>query len=388
MRVQIDEKDFINYPFLKESQNFVSSYAGSPERFLGTPTGKTALAQAKERILFSIAGKSDPMAAVHPAPPTNSEGVKVIVSGYALARVILSCMKDRLVIDRFTRSEAQKAYECLIDEEPGKKAFVATSLGIDLRADEVPLVPYVELSAGMREERWRLVNRDINHGMVKVKKNEADEILRECIRVTIRRNLPLPISMGICEVLAPVVKEISAAEQQHLLEQFGAVEESCFPPCMLALIAALSAGTNISHPGRFALTAFLHNIGMNASDIIGLYCRAPDFDISRTMYQVEHISGRGGTEYTAPSCAAMRTTSICVKKDPLCDRVSHPLSYYRQKKRKDKMAAPAPSGDMLVNRNAGGAHSEKEADNSKNIGDPRGHQQGEHDQEDNKKNQA
>ncbi len=388
MRVRIDEKDFINYPFLKESQNFVSSYAGSPERFLGTSMGKAALSQAKDRILSAISGRSGQKPAALPALPTDSEGIKVVVSGYALARVIISCMKDRMIIDRFTRSEAQKAYECLIDEEPEKKVFIATSLGIDIGADEVPLVPYVELSAGMREERWRLVNRDIDNGMVKIKKNETDEILRECIRVTISRNLPLPVPAGICEVLAPVVKEISAAEQQHLLEQFGSVEEPCFPPCMQALITALSAGTNISHPGRFALTAFLHNIGMNSSDIIGLYCRAPDFDLSRTMYQVEHISGRGGTEYTAPSCAAMRTTGVCVKKDLLCERVSHPLNYYKQKKRKDRKPAPVPSGDMLVDRNPGGAHREKEAGNSENIRDSRGHQQGEHDQENNKKNQA
>jgi DNA primase large subunit len=388
MRVRIDEKDFINYPFLKESQNFVSSYAGSPERFLGTSTGKAALAQAKDRILSSFAGKSGQKTAARTSIPTDSEGIKIAVSGYALARVIISCMKDRMVIDRFTRNEAQKAYECLLDEEPDKKVFVATSLGIDISADEVPLVPYVELSSGMREERWRLVNRDIEHGMVKVKKNETDEILRECIRVAISRNLPLPIPQGICEVLSPVVKEISAAEQQHLLEQFGSVDESCFPPCMQALITALSAGTNISHPGRFALTAFLHNIGMNSSDIIGLYCRAPDFDLSRTMYQVEHISGRGGTEYTAPSCAAMRTTGVCVKKDQLCDRISHPLNYYKQKKRKDKRAPPVSSGNMLVNRNAGGAHRENEAGNSENIRNSRGHQQGEHDEENNKKNQS
>ncbi len=388
MRVRIDEKDLINYPFLKESQNFVSSYSGSPEQFLTTPLGKAALAQAKERILSSIVGKSGQKSTARPATPTDSMGVKVNVSGYAIARVILSCMKDRLVIDRFTRNEAQKAYECLIDEEREKKIFVATSLGIDIDAAAVPLVPYVELTAGMREERWRLVNRDIEHGMVKVKKNETDELLRECIRVTISRNLPLPVAGEICEVLGPIVKEISMAEQQHLLEQFGSVEETCFPPCIQALITALSAGTNISHPGRFALTAFLHNIGMSPTDITGLFCRAPDFDISRTIYQVQHISGRGGTEYRAPSCAAMRTTAICVKKDLLCERVTHPLTYYKRKKREGARTSPGPSGDMLVNRNAGSAHREKETGNSENVRDSRGQQQGEHDQEHNKKNQA
>jgi hypothetical protein len=77
-----------------------------------------------------------------------------------------------------------------------------------------------------------------------------------------------------------------------------------------------------------------------------------------------------------------------VKKDQLCERVSHPLNYYKQKKRKDKKAVAAPSGDMLVNRNTSGAHRENEAGNSENIRDPRRHEQGEHDQENNKKNQS
>ena len=48
-----------------------------------------------------------------------------------------------------------------------------------------------------------------------------------------------------------------------MLQQFGAIEESAFPPCMQALITALTAGTNLTHAGRFALTTFLHTIGMD-----------------------------------------------------------------------------------------------------------------------------
>ena len=74
---------------------------------------------------------------------------------------------------------------------------------------------------------------------------------------------------------------------------------------------------------------------MDSTRIIEFYTRAPDFDVARTQYQVEHISGRGGagTEYTAPSCAAMRTFGICVKSDLLCEKVNHPLSYYKLRKK-------------------------------------------------------
>jgi DNA primase large subunit len=104
---------------------------------------------------------------------------------------------------------------------------------------------------------------------------------------------------------------------------------------MQALITALTAGTNLTHAGRFALTTFVHTIGMDVPAIAQLYARSPDFDPEKTMYQVEHITGRGGsgTEYTAPACPAMRTTGLCVNRDHLCERVNHPLSYYKVKKK-------------------------------------------------------
>jgi DNA primase large subunit len=76
---------------------------------------------------------------------------------------------------------------------------------------------------------------------------------------------------------------------------------------------------------------------MDVTAIAQLYARSPDFDAEKTMYQVEHITGRGGsgTEYTAPACAAMKTTGICIRPDAVCEKVSHPLSYYKLKKKKE-----------------------------------------------------
>ena len=49
-----------------------------------------------------------------------------------------------------------------------------------------------------------------------------------------------------------------------------------------------------------------------------------------TMYQVDHILTN---EYTPPSCVTMLTHGICVSKDSICEKVSHPLNYYRERKR-------------------------------------------------------
>jgi DNA primase large subunit len=207
----------------------------------------------------------------------------------------------------------------------------------------MPVPDYVELVAPLHDDRYRLINRHVIRGFVAINKDERYELLRERIRVLLRRDLPHRVPKEICERLAPRAAEIKKVYQEQMLRQFGTVEENAFPPCMQALITALAAGTNLTHAGRFSLTAFLHNIGMNTAGIAELYARSPDFDIEKTMYQVEHITGRGGssTEYTTPACAAMLTTGLCVHRDPLCEKVSHPLSYYKVKKSRPRLPAPA-----------------------------------------------
>ena len=106
---------------------------------------------------------------------------------------------------------------------------------------------------------------------------------------------------------------------------------------------ALASGANLTHMGRFALTAFLHTIGLDVTEIVKVYQRSPDFDIEKTLYQVEHISGRSGTEYTPPSCATMETNGLCVRRDGLGERIGGPLGYYRTEKASPPNAE-APSG--------------------------------------------
>ena len=336
MRVGIDQKDLVKYPFLKEAQKFGNEFSGPLDEFLKSPAGVQALAGAMERIqsaLGPLRALEDSTGPESPRLPSDRARVQRALASYAIARVIVSCMKDRPLIDRLARWEAQRSSAFLDDEEQDKKSYIAASLGLALPAKTVPLAGYIELAAGLREDKWRLVNRELVTGAVAVRPEEFSELIRERIRVVIAGQLPLNVPEQICTLCASAVRTVCAAHQQQMLAQFGVVDESSFPPCIQALITALAAGTNISHPGRFALTAFLHTIGMDTDGIIGLFGRAPDFDIEKTLYQVQHIAGRGGTEYTAPACAAMRTTGVCVRRDRICERVNHPLNYYRYKKK-------------------------------------------------------
>jgi DNA primase large subunit len=338
MRVALDQTDLAKYPFLKESQEFMGKAPESLDQFLLSTSGRVAVRHGMERIRLSL--RSGKIEQKPEEIPSDALGVKIEVSGYVLARIIVSCMKDRSLVERLARYEAQRAYVFLLDENERTRAFVATSIGITHTESSLPLIQYVEIVAGLREERWRLVNRDVHAGSVRISPAEMNELIREQIRVILQRQLPLKVPDSICGLLKSKTDEIKGEYQKSMLEQFGSIEEDSFPPCMKALIAALTGGTNIPHQGRFALTAFLHNIGMGSAEIITLYCRAPDFDLSKTQYQVEHISGRGGTEYTAPSCAAMRTLGICVGSDAMCEHVNHPLNYYRRRKKAGKKSVP------------------------------------------------
>ena len=329
MRVQLDRRDLAKYPFLKEAQDWVAGRTGTLEQFLSTTYGKIAARNGARRVIGAITGESIAGSGGQPGP----EGG---VFSYALARILVSCIRDRALIDRLTRFEAARAWGFLQEEETGKRAYVAASIGIDPEARELPVREYVELVTQLREDRWRLVNRQVSKGRVKLGGDDLEELIRERIRHLLQRQLPLPVPARVCETLQPLLADITGSYQATILRDFGEVEEEAFPPCLQALVGAITAGTNLPHAGRFAIVAFLHNIGMKPVQIMEIFARAPDFDPEKTRYQVEHISGRGGTEYTAPSCATLRTTGFCVNRDSLCERVNHPLSYYRIRKKRER----------------------------------------------------
>lgn len=325
--MEIDRKELIKYPFLKESQQLARRHVESLEEFLDSAPGALALERARDRVIAALSSKRE-------FSEENTQNLKpeYEIASYALARVLVSCSGNRSLIDRLARYEAERASFYLEVEDPDIREFVAWSIGISTDAATMPVTGYVELVPHLRDLRWRLVNRVVRQGVVHLAPGEIDELIRERIRVILVDQMPLRVPAAICERLEPATKEIAAAYQQQILEQFGEVQEEAFPPCISALIQAITTGANLTHMGRFAATSFLHTIGMSIIEIADIFAQAPDFDPDKTMYQVEHITGGGGTEYTPPSCPTMRTFGLCVNQNKDCERVNHPLSYYRFKK--------------------------------------------------------
>jgi len=330
MPVELDKKDLAKYPFLKEAQQLVSDSGYSIDDLINKkhPIISKGARRVEKAIKFEYLFDD-----------IRLDMAEFEILSYAFARILISCLDERNLIDRLCRYEAERASYFLQTEVPEKRNYVASIVGLKPADGEMPVVEYIGLCPSLHDAKWRLINRDIKSGLVKIETDEYDELIKERIRAMLADQLPLRIGESICGMLSPLTEGLSAGYQEMLMEQFGEVDEDSFPPCMKAIIHAVTEGTNIPHTARFSLTAFMHVIGMDTHQIVEVYTRAPDFDVDKTMYQVEHISGRGGTEYTPPTCATMKTYGLCVNRDQYCKNTIHPLSYYRAKKRALKKSA-------------------------------------------------
>ncbi|KAF5041807.1 Eukaryotic and archaeal DNA primase, large subunit [anaerobic digester metagenome] len=343
MPVAFDEKDLARFPFLLEAQaKIAGSQLNQLESFLASDVGARIIRRATDRIEAALTippqGQNDHFRLSQAETSNPLESLYT----YGMARIIASCLGDRSAIERLISYESRRSSFFLMSDESdetaeadaAKSEAVAAQLGLSLSEGTVAVPAYVEMVAGLREPLWRLVNREVHRGLVRVYPTELEVLLRERIRVVIRaRGLP-PVPPEVCVLLASSIEHLTAVLQAQMLRDLGPVDESRYPPCMNALLAALLSGKNLTHMGRFALTAFLHTIGLSTTQIVEVYQRSPDFDIEKTLYQVEHISGRSGTEYTPPSCATMLTNGLCVGQDGLCERIGSPLGYYRKKKKR------------------------------------------------------
>ncbi|HJJ47134.1 MAG TPA: DNA primase large subunit PriL [Methanocorpusculum sp.] len=320
----VDLRDLSHYPFLPEAQKILASRGISIDRLSTNPTGLHYLEKATERVQIAIDGKE-----IYPED-TAGDNISDIVT-YVLARILVSCLKDRRIIDRFVRGEAKRAYTHLLSETNiSIKNRVCGEFGIPLETESLSVLQYLQMAGKLNESKWQLINRDVIKGRVLISPDELEILLGERIRLYLGEKLPIPVPKTIeCE-FSPWTDSLSIHAQKNTLQEYGTVNESAFPPCIQALIQSAERGENLVHAGRFTMVAFLRTIGMSAEQIEGIFSQSPDYNAEMTEYQVNHILGN---EYVPLACLKMLTNGLCVHKDKLCndDKINHPLSYYKKK---------------------------------------------------------
>jgi DNA primase large subunit len=265
--------------------------------------------------------------------------------------MLVAAAGDERACRRYAMAEAKRAYEYLKQENPGLLTqLAADTFGWDSKIAnrtmggllyEIALSypDYLRNAVKIRGLEWKLTNRPLERGYVYCSKSEFARLLEEEVEAKILSRIS-GRSDSVPAIIAPQIerlrKLVAVRAQMYAAEDAPKVVlAAAMPPCIDDLLSSLSTGKHVSHIGRFAVTAFLSNIGASDEEILKMFHTQSDFSERIARYQVQHISGSrsGGKKYIPPSCKTMKTHSLCINPDQLCATVAHPLAYYRRKAR-------------------------------------------------------
>ncbi|PKK86000.1 MAG: hypothetical protein CVT48_02965 [Thermoplasmata archaeon HGW-Thermoplasmata-1] len=339
-----------NYPFLSEAREWVKEHGPTMEELFFDAIYQRARAIGAQRVRESIEGSS-----VGERPVISETDSEMELFSYPLAKMIVAAAGDPYLTRRYAMAEAKSVYSHLLEEDGEFIKEVSSQFAMDARRlgdsggaeaggdggiYRLHFADYLR-NAPARDRGWKLVNRRLSGGYVECDAVELARLVQEAFRA--RLEAEMKTAKAPDEARRVFSGEIGAIRNAARMkreefegEGFGKADAELFPPCMKVILAMIQGGANVPHTGRFGIVAFLHTIGMSSDDILALFSTAPDFDVEKSRYQVEHITGRGSsTEYTPPGCQAMKTFGICPtdRMDGLCRRVKHPLNYYRAKLR-------------------------------------------------------
>ncbi len=333
--------DLAKYPFLTEAQEYIRELGFTIDD-IAQPEFTPVLDRAEKRLEEALArGRIS----------QEATDEKTEILSFPITNLILSLTGEERARRRFALAEAKKAYEQLKFEPPEKLEQIATStfnwklkridkqLGKRLYDFAIGLTDYLRNSTHLREPKWKLSNRVLDHGKVYTTREETARLLEEEVRARITSRTAQP-PLRTPSLLQPKIEQAKnliikwlGLPTNYELPKVPVPE--AMPPCIRHLIDDLGDGKNVAHMGRFALASFLSNIGTDEEEVVRLFKPATDFSERMTRYQVEHIAGkRGGrTKYTCPMCTTLKTHSVCYKPDQVCTTIRNPLSYYKNQAR-------------------------------------------------------
>jgi len=333
------------YPFLKEASALVAERNISIEDLVISSTFEDARKRGMERVSQAIDRHE-----VDSIPLLQEHTRLIEVLSYPYARMIVSSLNDRFLTKRYALAEASHMAELLMDD---KESSLVIANELDVKSNRemdgtitMHFTDYLRFSHVMKAVDWKLINREVKKGMVSLEQDKFDRLLQNALQEKIESEIPLKIPDAFKQHLQRNANimgmELNDMKARLNPTQGKGMEMEFLPPCMKAILASAQNGLNLPHSARFALVSFLNALGLGYDEIIQLFAQSPDFDESKSGYQIKHIigEGRGGEGYTPPGCSAMTTNGICYNPDDICGFVKHPLGYYRMRSNRGKATEP------------------------------------------------
>ena len=332
----MDSLQAARYPFLSGSAQYAEENSADIESLIKSPSYESARKRGLERVLSAISQYK-----VSDVSLLQEYDRLMEVLSYPYARMIVSCVNDRFLTKRYALAEASRMNDLLLNDRRSEMA-VAEELEVRSTVDSEGMISmhfsdYLRFSHVMKAVEWKLINTDLKDGFVRLSSDRFDRLLQNALQERIEAELPLNMPDGFRKAMRGDTDHVSMilSDTKKKLSPTGGggMNPDYLPPCIKAILASAQNGVNLPHSARFALVSYLHALGLSYEQIIGLFAQSPDFDESKSSYQIKHITGeeRGGEGYTPPECATMKTNGICFDPDNLCAKINHPLSYYRIK---------------------------------------------------------
>lgn len=337
----LSEKDLARFSFTPQATSLLQTLKIRLDE-LGDPSFRKVIDRAKGRIRDAI--KNGVVEARLDDP-------SVEIMSFPVAIILVKALGDRFLYRRFATAESKRASRQLEKEGNNRLLFIAReSFGWKLALNDgedslihpfiLHFIDYIRNSTGFHEPRWKLVNKSVKDGYVRISKADATRLMEVEVERIVMQDLIVEVDVNLPEQLKKDLQDVQAVFEENR-GKIGSEELpkeiviEAFPPCIRRAYEGLISGRRASHMERFAVTSFLINIGMDIDRIVRLFVSVSDFDEELTRYQVEHIAGqRGGrTRYTSPTCSTLKTHGVCMNPDNICNGLRHPLVYYRRKLR-------------------------------------------------------
>jgi len=332
------------YPFLSASKKYVTENNLSVEEFLNDLIYERARTRGVERLDNAFNNRD----VGNKSLVTDTDFIMELLS-YPIARMIAVCIEDIYFKRRYALGEAIHAYKNLLNEPTSFLVDIIKEFNLNVEYDpntykiSIYFVDYLR-SAPTSYKEWKMINRDMEKGYIRISHKDLARIIQETLRNRINEELDGKIcDKSICKVFSSDILRIQNIVAMHRKNirtaPIGKLDKNKLPPCIRNILSAVQAGENVPHMGRFALVSFLHSLKLSNKEIMELFSTAPDFEEEKTRYQVDHITGStSSTSYKPPGCEKMRTYGICSVEeiDELCRKKKHPLSYYTAKWSQEK----------------------------------------------------
>jgi DNA primase large subunit len=344
--LSITAADIAKYPFLPQARQLISGFGFDFETIVSIPRIRE---RAMQRIMASFEFKA------HFSKPLTHDPETEIAS-YALALAYASGINDKKMIERFALYEADQINEYL-KTETHESVIVEIARAFDwaIRSEKeniqsaisVFFTKFIENTSRGRllhDPKWKLVNRRLINGWVRVSPYELARLLQEEVRIRIEESAKRELTSVPEEMQKDIEKlKVEFLKRKPTLEEFDNIvqaQESEYPPCITGFLKRAATGQHMSHVERFTLVTYLLHQGVSVDSIVNLFSGLPDFNAEKTRYQVEDLAGKRYGEnkpYVTYNCSTLQTHGVCSGPvDPICRTIRNPLTYHLRKQRRQQ----------------------------------------------------